>query len=105
MAFPAEHDLRDERRALLATVESLSDEEFESAPTLCTDWAPRDIVAHLMGVDTHLLEYVKATGQIAKANAAIVARARPMSRERLMNRARHWADKPAPLARVTAIFF
>jgi uncharacterized protein (TIGR03083 family) len=105
MDFPAEVDLRAERHAVVATMESLTDEELESGATLCTEWAPRDILAHLMGIDTGLLEYVKAPGQIAKGNAAIVAKARLMSRDRLLNRARHWADKPAPLTRVTAIFF
>lgn len=105
MAIPGEVELRAERQAVIETLESLSDEEFESGPTLCTEWAPRDILAHLMGVDTGLIEYVKAPGQIAKANAAIVAKARAMSRERLMNRARHWADRPAPLTRLSAVFF
>lgn len=105
MEFPAEQDLRDERRAFLETMASLSDEEFESGPTLCTEWAPRDVLAHLMGVDTGLVEYVKAAGNIGKGNAAIVAKARSMSRDRIMHRAAHWADKPAPLTRVISIFY
>ena len=105
MAIPGEVELRAERHAVVATLESLSDAEFESGTTLCTEWAPRDILAHLMGVDSGLIEYAKAPGRIGKANEAIVAKARPMSRDRLMNRARHWADKPAPLTRVTALFF
>ena len=105
MDFPGELELRAERIAFIATVESLTDDEFASAPTLCAEWAPRDILAHLMGVDSGLFEYVKAAGRIGKANAAIVAKARPMSRERLMNRARHWAAKPAPLTRPTALFY
>jgi len=105
MAFPGEVELREERRAVVATLDSLSDAEFESGTTLCSEWAPRDILAHLMGVDTGLVEYVKAPGRIGQANQAIVDKARSMSRHRLMNRARHWADKPAPLTRVTALFF
>lgn len=105
MAFPAEAELRDERQAVVATLESLTDDEFESGTTLCEEWAPRDILAHLMGLDFGLLEYAKAPGQIAKANGAIVDKARAMSRSRLMNRARNWADKPAPLTRVMAVFF
>lgn len=105
MAFPGEVELREERRAVVATLDSLTDAEFESGPTLCSEWAPRDILAHLMGVDTGLVEYVKALGRIGQANQAIVDKARSMSRDRLMNRARHWADKPAPLTRVTALFF
>ena len=105
MEFPAEVDLRAERAAVVETMASLSDEEFESGPTLCTEWAPRDILAHLMGVDTGLLEYVKAKGNIGAGNAAIVAKARSMPRDRIMNRAHHWAAKPAPLTRVSAIFY
>src|SRR5690349_21933791 len=105
MALPGEDDLRAERRAFVDTLASLTDEEFESGPTLCTEWAPRDVLAHLMGVDTGLVEYVKAAGNIGKGNAAIVAKARAMSRDRIMNRATHWAAKPAPLTRVASIFY
>jgi uncharacterized protein (TIGR03083 family) len=105
MPFPFVNHLRDERQAIVATLDSLSDDEFESGPTLCEAWAPRDILAHLMGIDTSLIEYAKHPGKINDANAAIVAKARSMPRERLMNRARHWAAKPAPLTRMTAGFF
>jgi len=105
MEFPLEKHLRAERKAIIDTLDSLSDEEFEAGPTLCEAWAPRDIIGHLMGVDTALIEYAKHPGKINEANAAIVAKARSMSRERLMNRARHWAAKPAPLTRMTAAFF
>lgn len=105
MEFPLENHLRAERKAIIATVDSLSDDEFESGATLCDEWAPRDIVAHLMGVDHALVEYAKHPGKINDANAAIVRRARTMSRDRLMNRGRHWAEKPAPLTRMTAAFF
>lgn len=105
MPIPGETDLRAERQAILVTMDSLSDEEFESGPTLCSEWAPRDVLAHLMGVDSQFFEYVKAPGRIGAANAAIVAKARRMSRDRLMHRARHWADRPAPLTRVLAAFY
>ena len=105
MEFPAEADLRAERQAVIATMASLSDDEFESGTTLCSEWAPRDVLAHLMGIDSGMFEYVKAPGRIAKANAAIVAKARSMSRARIMHRAEHWAAKPAPLTRITAIFY
>jgi hypothetical protein len=63
------------------------------------------VLAHLMGIDTQLLEYLKAKGNISAANQNIVEKARPQSRERLMNRARHWAERPAPLVAGTAYFF
>jgi uncharacterized protein (TIGR03083 family) len=105
MPIPGDVELRAERQAVLATIESLTADELESGPTLCSEWAPRDVLAHLMGIDTGLIEYLKAPGRIGQANAAIVAKARTMSQERLLNRARHWADKPAPLTRAGAIFF
>lgn len=105
MGFPGEADMRAERAAVIATLDSLTDDEFESAPTLCEEWAPRDVLAHLMGLDTQVLAYAKAKGNITKANGAIVAKARRQSRERIMNRARHWAAKPAPLMRVSGILF
>jgi uncharacterized protein (TIGR03083 family) len=105
MQFPHENHLRAERRAIVDTLDSLSDDEFESGPTLCEAWSPRDILAHVMGVDTSLFEYAKHPGKIGDANAVIVSKARSMSRERLMNRARHWAAKPAPLTRMSAAFF
>jgi len=38
-----------ERRAFMATIESLSDEDFENGRTLCAEWAPRDVLGHLLG--------------------------------------------------------
>lgn len=105
MELPGEQAMRAERAALLATLESLTDEEFESGTTLCTEWAPRDIAAHLLGIDYSLLEYPKARGNINKANAEIIRKGRAMPRERLLHRMRHWAEKPAPLARATAFYF
>ena len=74
MRFPGEQDLLDERAAVLVTLASLTDDEFESGPTLCAEWAPRDVLAHLMGIDGSLGEYVRAKGNIARANAEIVER-------------------------------
>lgn len=105
MEIPGERELIAERGALVTTLESLTDDEFEHGATLCTDWAPRDVLAHLIGVDTALVEYVKAKGSIGAANAAIVAKMRPQSRDRIMHRARHWAAKPAPLTRPASFFY
>jgi uncharacterized protein (TIGR03083 family) len=105
MGFPGEADMRVERAAVIDTLDSLTDEEFEAGPTLCEEWAPRDVLAHLMGLDTQALAYAKAMGNVNKANAAIVAKARHQSRDRIMNRARHWAAKPAPLMRVSGLLF
>ena len=102
--FPGEKDYRAERAALLATMESLTPEEFESGPTLCEGWAPRDVLSHLIGIDDAIPEYVKAAGWINKANARIVERFRAMSRDELLDRARRWAERPATLS-LTASYF
>ena len=72
--FPGEKDYRAERRAVLATMESLTREEFESGTTLCEGWAPRDVLSHLIGIDESIPEYVRKTGNVTKANNAIVER-------------------------------
>jgi uncharacterized protein (TIGR03083 family) len=100
--FPGEKDYLAERRAVLATMESLTPEEFENGRTLCAEWAPRDILAHLIGIDEAVGEYVKAAGRINTANARIVERTKAMSREELLARGRDWAEKPALLARSAA---
>jgi uncharacterized protein (TIGR03083 family) len=105
MEFPGESDLLAERAAIVATLETLTDEEFEHGTTLCSEWAPRDILSHLMGVDTGIFEYVKSKGNIGAANAVIVAKDRGKSRDRMMNRARHWAAHPAPLTRPASLYY
>ena len=104
MRFPGEQDLVDERSAVLVTLASLTDDEFESGPTLCSEWSPRDVLAHLMGIDGSLGEYVRAKGNIARANAEIVERARSRSRAELMASAERWATKPALTTRGSALF-
>lgn len=96
--FPGEKDYRAERKALFATMESLTLDEFEHGKTLCTEWAPRDILAHLIGIDDAIPEYVKAFGNVSKGNEVIVARYKPMTAEQLLERGRDWAEKPAILS-------
>lgn len=100
--LPGERALREEREQIVATMEALTPDEFESAPTLCEGWAPRDVLAHVMGVDEHLLEYFRAGGWISTGNGLIVAKAKHLDREDLLDRARHWAPSPAPWARLIA---
>jgi len=103
MMLPGERALREERHALVATVRSLTDEEFASAPTLCAGWAPRDILAHVMGVDRHFGEYLRAGGWISTANEVIVGKSRALSREELMGQADTWLRAPAPWTRAMAL--
>jgi uncharacterized protein (TIGR03083 family) len=97
--FPGEKDYLAERRAVLATMESLT---LENGRTLCAEWAPRDVLAHLIGIDEAVGEYVKAVGNINKANGRIVERMKGLSREELLARARDWAEKPALLPRTAS---
>jgi uncharacterized protein (TIGR03083 family) len=102
--LPGEKALRTERAAFLATVSDLSEQEFDAAPTLCEGWAPRDVLAHLIGIDAEPGAYLRAAGRVGTANARIVQRAREHSREEMLRRAERWAAKPAPHARAAALF-
>lgn len=101
--FPLEDAYRAERAAFVATVESLHPDVFASGPTLCTDWAPRDVLAHLIGLDERGLDYVRGRG-IAGGNARQVQAYRTLDRDALLARARRWAAAPAPLSRAAAAF-
>ena len=96
MGLPGVGALQEERVAFVATIDDLTDDEFEAGATLCSEWAPRDVLAHLMGIDTALHRYVLAAGNVRKANRHMVERARQQPRSRLMNRARHWVSRPPP---------
>ncbi|HEV2891833.1 MAG TPA: maleylpyruvate isomerase family mycothiol-dependent enzyme [Frankiaceae bacterium] len=96
--FPGEKDYRRERKAFVATMESLSADEFENGTTLCAEWAPRDVLAHLLGIDQAPAAYVKAFGNVNKGNARIVESMKGLSRAELLGRAARWAEKPALLS-------
>lgn len=102
MLLPFESALRSERAAFVATIESLTDEEFDNGRTLCEGWAPRDVLAHVLGLEDERDEYLKARGNLTRAHAAIVAKARSRSRADLTARARVWAERPSMLSRVLA---
>jgi uncharacterized protein (TIGR03083 family) len=104
MRMPGEQALLDERAAVLVTLASLSDDEFDRGETLCAGWAPRDVLAHLMGIDRSAGEYAKAAGRVGRANAAIVEQARSQSRAELMAAAAGWASAPPFPTRAAAMF-
>jgi uncharacterized protein (TIGR03083 family) len=103
--FPREQEFLDERKALLATLDSLTDAEFDSASTLCEGWAPRDVLAHLLGIDSSLRTYATSLGRINRANDQIVTAARSRSRQDLMAEARRWADSAALTTRPLSWFY
>lgn len=102
LLLPGEADLRSERTAFLGTVEGLSGEEFETGPTLCAGWAPRDVLAHLLGIEDEPGEYARALGRLSVAHDRIVRKARGRSRAELIARAHRWAGRPALSNRVAA---
>jgi uncharacterized protein (TIGR03083 family) len=92
-----------ERQRFVATIESLSDDDFEHGPTLCSQWAPRDVLAHLIGTDTPG-RYLRFAGRVNPANRAVVDAAKPTSRDELMSRGSTWANNPSPSSRALARF-
>ena len=86
---------RTERRALVDTLNGLTPDEFDHGTTLCEGWAPRDVFAHLLGIDRALPTYFKALGNTRKANAQLVADVAELSREEMLSRAETWAATPA----------
>jgi uncharacterized protein (TIGR03083 family) len=100
--FPAESELRRERLSVLETFRSLRPDEFESAPTLCSGWAPRDVLSHLLGQEEGRLVYATSFGRFAKANERIVVRGRARGRGELLARAALWARFPSVSSRIAA---
>lgn len=86
--------LVDERSRFVETVESLSDEQFESGRTLCAGWAPRDVLAHLIGTGAPTA-YLRGALRVNVVNAAIVTAAKRVSRAELTARGRVWAQRPS----------
>ncbi|HSP39202.1 MAG TPA: maleylpyruvate isomerase family mycothiol-dependent enzyme [Frankiaceae bacterium] len=103
VSLPGEQSLRAERAAFVSTVSELSPADFDAAPTLCEGWAPRDVLAHLIGIDDEAATYLRAAGRVNTANGRIVAAARHRSREELLERAQRWAAKPAMHVRLAAL--
>lgn len=102
--LPGEADLRRERAEVVATLRSLTHDELRHGVTLCEGWSPADVLAHLIGVDDGLPEYVRAYGRISTANARIVAALRDLDDEALLARADAWAASPAATTRLAAWF-
>ncbi|REE95332.1 maleylpyruvate isomerase family mycothiol-dependent enzyme [Thermomonospora umbrina] len=102
MRFPLEDELRSERFRLLETLEGLSDDAFDSGPTLCSEWAPRDVLGHLIGIDYLTGSYLPYALRMHDANRAQAERVRAMPRGRLMEWARHWAANPSLTSRAMA---
>ena len=93
--------LREERLAFLATIESLSDDEFETGRTLCAGWAPHDVLAHLIGT-ADLANYLRHGLRVNAVNAIAVTQGRQQTRAELTARGRAWASRPTLAHRLGA---
>ncbi len=92
-----------ERERFVRTIESLSDEEFERGRTLCSEWTPRDVLAHVMSV-SHPTSFLRGGLRVNAVNAAQVSSARGASRTELTARGRDWAAHPTPTDKLSARF-
>ena len=66
-----------ERARFMQTIVSLTDAEFEHGRTLCAEWAPRDVLAHLIGV-SRPIAYVRGGLRVNAVNAAMVRAGRQL---------------------------
>lgn len=102
MRFSQEDDLRRERARFMGTIETLTDEEFEHGRTLCDGWAPRDVLAHIIGSNT-LGAYFRPSGlTINRTNAKMVDDAKALTRAELTQRGWDVASNPARGSRMFA---
>jgi uncharacterized protein (TIGR03083 family) len=90
-----------ERERFMRTIVELSDAEFEHGRTLCAGWAPRDVLAHVMGV-SHPAGYLRGGLRMNAVNAAVVRAARPLPRGELTARGHTWAAHPNATDRMSA---
>jgi uncharacterized protein (TIGR03083 family) len=102
MKFPAEAAARRERAAFLETLESLTDASFDAGPTLCTGWAPRDVLAHVIGTD-QAAPYLRRGLRIDRVNGDITERSRALSRADLLAAGRRWATAPTTFGRFASL--
>jgi uncharacterized protein (TIGR03083 family) len=101
-------EMRAERHRLIATLDGLTEEEFTSGPTLCTKWAPCEVLGHLIGTDYLLGAYhgvplgnpLKAGSRLNEANNAQATKIGRLPRKRLMEWAARWADNPSVTTRL-----
>lgn len=103
MRLPLEDELRAERFRMIETLDGLSDDDFDAGTTLCSEWAPRDVLGHVIGIDYFLKSYLPYGPRISAANRAQVDRAREISRDRLMEWARHWGANPSITTRLGVV--
>lgn len=87
---------------MLETFRSLRPEEFDSAPTLCPGWTPRDVLSHLLGQEEGRLQYMTSFGRLRAASTRIVDRGRSRGQGELLARTALWARFPSLPSRLAA---
>ncbi|MGI8677169.1 MAG: maleylpyruvate isomerase family mycothiol-dependent enzyme [Jatrophihabitans sp.] len=92
-----------ERNRFVDTIETLTDDEFEHGSTLCSEWSPRDVLAHLVTTGD-MRAYVRNAGRIDKTNSELVDSLRRLDRAALTARGRRWAVAPGGVDRAAARF-
>ena len=92
-----------ERERFMQTIVALTDAEFEHGRTLCAEWAPRDVLAHLIGV-SHAAAYLRGGLRVNAVNAAMVRAGRQLGRGELTARGHEWAAAPTTTDRLSARF-
>lgn len=85
----ARHLARDERADFAAFLATLSPQQWQ-APTLCTRWRVRDVVAHVisydnLGVRSLLAVAARGRFRLSQVNAAALARYDTLSPEQLLS--------------------
>ncbi|MGW1916771.1 maleylpyruvate isomerase family mycothiol-dependent enzyme [Streptomyces sp. NPDC002076] len=96
-------ELRRERTRFMETMSELTDDEFNNAKTLCADWAPRDVLAHVVGLDRMASHYFRpSTLTVNRGNARMVAHGRTLSRAELTDLGWKAAEEPSGQAQAMA---
>lgn len=86
------------RTAFLDTVAGLTDAEFDDGPTLCAGWAPRDVLAHLIGT-ADVGRYLRTPWRVHRINEQAAVAGRRQRRDTLIAMGRRWAQMPKPTDR------
>src|SRR5690348_12569387 len=96
--------LRSERLAFMGTIHALTDDEFENGRTLCSNWAPRDVLAHVISTG-NVRSYLRAGFRMNAVNDNTVAQMRTLTREELTALGDRWAERPTLLHLLAARFY
>jgi uncharacterized protein (TIGR03083 family) len=92
-----------ERRRFMETIVALTDDEFAHGTTLCAEWTPRDVLAHVVGTGK-VGRYLRTGLRVNTVNDSVVAETRALSRSQVTARGHLWAAHPSATDRASARF-